>query len=67
MLPRVQLKPAGLRERHDQASSEAATHQDSHNAEVEYHGGARIIVLDARHTGVSNHGSSPLLLFLLLV
>lgn len=52
MLPRVELEAASLRQRNDQAPAQAATEQYSHNAEVKYHGGARVIMFDARHTGI---------------
>lgn len=78
VFPGVQLEATGLREWYDQAPSEAAAHQHSHNAEVEYHGGACVVVFNARHTGVSNfdsvrsgrhhlHRGPPLLLFFLVV
>jgi len=63
VLPRVELEAASLRQRNDQAPAQAATEQYSHNAEVEYHGGARVVVLDARHAGVFDLNTVWVLLY----
>lgn len=63
MLPRVELEAASLRQRNDQAPAQAATEQYSHNAEVEYHGGARVVVLDARHARVFDLDTVRMLLY----
>ena len=48
VLLRVQFVAACLRDRHNEAPSQAATHQNSHDAEVENHGplGVHMLNLD---------------------
>lgn len=78
MLPRIKLEPTSLRQRHDEAPAQTATHEDGHNAEVQNHGGPRIIMLDAGDARVFDldaiwrswhhlHGSPLLRAFLLRV
>lgn len=46
MLLGVELVAAGLADGHDQASSEAAAHENGHDAEVEDHGSLGVHMLN---------------------
>ena len=57
MLSRVEFEAASLRQGHNQASTQAATEQYTHNAEIEDHGSARVIVLNTWHASVFDFNS----------